>query len=443
MRLWIKDPLAILAKGAEGGMVVEGTWIVELVGGGKTPAAPVDASFDASRHVILPGLVNAHHHFYQTLTRAHPAGLGKELTSWLVALNPIWARLKPRHLRIAARLALTELMLSGCTTTADHHQMFPPGLEDAIDIVVEEARKLGLRMTVTRGSMSVSKKDGGLPLDEIAQDEDTILADSERVLKLFHDPKPGADIRVALAPCSPLAVTRGVMLGSARLAERYDCRLHTHLSQTIEEEEYCQETFGMRLVDLLEETGWLSGRAWIAHGVYLNGGEVARLGRAGVGVCNCAASDMLLGLDICPMKDLDAAGAPVGIGVDGSASNDSSNIMEAARHTLMLGRLRYGASGVTHSDVLRWATEGSARCLGRDDIGRIAVGLAADLAFFTLDEPRFSGAHDPIAALILCGALRADRVMAAGQWRVIDGAPVGVDLQALIAEHQAAARDFA
>ena len=443
MRLWIKDPLAILAKGAERGVVVEGTRIVELVGSGKTPAAAVDASFDASRHVILPGLVNAHHHFYQTLTRAHPAGLDKELVPWLVALNSIWARLKPRHLRIATRLALTELMLSGCTTTADHHQMFPPGLEDAIDIEVDEARKLGLRMTVTRGSMSVSKKDGGLPLDEIAEDEDAILGDSDRVLKLFHDPKPGADIRVALAPCSPLAVTRGVMVGSARLAERYDCRLHTHLSQTLEEEKYCQETFGMRLVDLLEETGWLNRRAWIAHGVYLNAGEVARLGRAGVGVCNCAASDMLLGLDVCPMKDLDAAGAPVGIGVDGSASNDSSNIMEAVRHTLMLGRLRYGASGVTHLDVLRWATEGSARCLGRDDIGRIAVGLEADLALFMLDEPRFSGAHDPIAALVLCGAHRADRVMAAGQWRVIGGAPVGVDLQALMAEHRAAARDFA
>jgi 8-oxoguanine deaminase len=443
MRLWIKDPLAILAKGAERGLVVEGARIVELVGPGKTPAAPVAASFDASRHVVLPGLVNAHHHFYQTLTRAHPAGLDKDLVPWLAAMNSIWARLKPQHLRVAARLALTELMLSGCTTTADHHQMFPPGLEDAIDIEVEEARKLGLRMTVTRGSMTVSKKDGGLPLDEIVQDEEAVLSDCERVLKLFHDPKPGADIRVALAPCSPLAVTRGVMIGSARLAERHDCRLHTHLSQTLEEEHYCQQAFGMRLVDLLEETGWMNPRVWIAHGVYLNADEVRRLGRAGVGVCNCAASDMLLGLAVCPTRDLDAAGAPVGIGVDGSASNDSSNLMEAARHTLMLARLRYGASGVGATDVLRWATEGSARCLGRDDIGRIAVGLEADLAFFTLAEPRFSGAHDPIAALVLCGAHRADRVMAAGRWRVIDGQPVGVDLEALLAEHRAAARDFA
>jgi 8-oxoguanine deaminase len=443
MRLWIKDPLAILAEGAERGVVIEGTRIVELIPRGKTPSTPIQTTFDASRHVVLPGLVNAHHHFYQTLTRAHPAGLNLELVPWLVALNTIWARLTPEHFRLAVRMALVELMLSGCTTTADHHQMFPKGMEKAIDIEVEEALKLGLRMTVTRGSQNLSKKDGGLPLDEIVQDEDAILTDSERVLQLFHDPKPGAAIRIALAPCSPLAVTRGVMTGSAALAEKYDCQLHTHLAQTIDEEIYCEQAFGMRLVDMLEETGWMSPRAWLAHGSCLTAEDVAKLGRARVGVCNCAASDMLLGLQACPTKDLEAAGAAVGLGVDGSASNDSSNAMEALRHTLMLGRLRYGASGVTHHDVLRWATEGSARCLGRTDIGRIAAGLEADLAFFALDEPRFSGAHDPLAALVLCGAHRADRVMTAGQWRVIGGAPIGVDLPALIAEHKAAARAFA
>jgi 8-oxoguanine deaminase len=442
MRLWIKNPLAILAEGAERGLVVEGTRIVELMAHGQMPAAPVDATYDASRHVVLPGLVNAHHHFYQTLTRAHPAGFNQELIPWLVSLNAIWARLKPDHFRLAVRLALTELMLSGCTTAADHHQLFPLGLENAIDIEVDEALKLGLRMTVTRGSQSLSQKDGGLPLDEIVQDEDAILADSERVLKLFHDPTPGALIRIALAPCSPLAVTRGVMVESARLAERHNCQLHTHLAQTMDEENYCRQAFGMGLVDMLEETGWMSPRVWLAHGACLEPKDVARLGSAGVGVCNCAASDMLFGLKICPTKDLEAAGAAIGIGVDGSASNDSSNAMEALRHTLMLGRLRYGASGVTHTDVLRWATEGSARCLGRDDIGRIAVGLEADLAMFTLDEPRFSGAHDPLAALVLCGAHRADRVMTAGQWRVVDGAPTSVDLEALLAEHTAAARAF-
>ena len=250
-------------------------------------------------------------------------------------------------------------------------------------------------------------------------------------------------VRVALAPCSPLAVPQRVMVESARLAERYDCRLHTHLCQSLDEDVYAQATFGKRSVDLLDEAGWLGPRTWVAHGVHFNADEIRRLGRAGVGVCHCAASDMLFGLGVCPTKDLEAAGAPVGLGVDGSASNDSSNLMEAVRHALMLGRLRYGAAGLSHLDALRWATEGSARCLGRDDIGRIAVGLEADLALFTLDEPRFSGAQDPIAALVLCGAHRADRVMVAGQWRVVDGAPVGIDLAALMAEHRAAARAFA
>ena len=443
MRLWIKDPLAILAEGAERGVVVEGTRIVELVGRGGTPSLPVEATFEASRHVVLPGLVNAHHHFYQTLTRAHPAGFGKELVPWLVALERVWARTKPEHLRVAVRLALVELMLSGCTTAADHHNLFPAALENAIDIEVEEALKLGLRMTVTRGSMGLSEKDGGLQPDSIVQDADTILSDSERVLKLFHDPGPGAQIRIALAPCSPLAVPRRVLVESARLAERYDCRLHTHLCQSPEEDVYCQATFGMRSVDLLDEAGWLGPRAWVAHGVHFNADEIGRLGRAGVGVCHCAASDMAMAMGVCPTKDLEAAGAPVGLGVDGSASNDSSNMMEAVRHSLMLGRLRYGAAALTHLDALRWASEGSARCLGRDDIGRIAVGLEADLAMFTLDEPRFSGAHDPIAALVLCGAHRADRVMVAGRWRVVEGAPVGVDLAALVAEHKRAALAFA
>jgi len=246
MRLWIKDPLAILAEGAERGLVIEGTRIVELVARGKTPTAPVGATFNAARHVVLPGLVNTHHHFYQTLTRAHPQAINQDLLPWLAALAPIWARLKPAHLRVAVRLALTELMLSGCTTAADHHYLFPPGLENAIDIEVEEARKLGLRMTVTRGSMSLSQKDGGLPPDDIVQDEETILADSERVLKLFHDPRPGADIRIALAPCSPFSVSRRLMAESAALAEHHNCQLHTHLCQTLEEEQFCVETYRMR-----------------------------------------------------------------------------------------------------------------------------------------------------------------------------------------------------
>jgi 8-oxoguanine deaminase len=250
-------------------------------------------------------------------------------------------------------------------------------------------------------------------------------------------------IRVALAPCSPLAVPKRVMTESAKLAERYDARLHCHLCQSPEEDVYSMQMFGVRSVDLIEEAGWLTSRTWVAHGIHFNDDEIARLGRAGVGVSHCAASDMAFGMGICPTKELEAAGLPIGLGVDGSASNDSSNMMEAVRHSLMLARLRYGPSVVSPYDALRWATEGSARCLGRDDIGRIAPGMEADLALYTLDQPRFSGAQDPIAALALCGAHRADRVMVAGRWRVIDGAPEGVDLEALMAKHKAAAKAFA
>src|SRR5271165_4836562 len=265
MRLWIKDPLAILAPDAERGVVVEGTRIVECVARGKAPVAPCGATFDASRHVVLPGLVNTHHHFYQTLTGAHPAGFGKELIPWLMAMERVWDRMTPEALRIAARMALVELLLSGCTTAADHHNLFPPGLEKAIDIEVEEAKALGLRMTVTRGSMGISEKDGGLQPDSIVQDSDAILQDSERVLKLFHDPRPGAMIRVALAPCSPLAVPQRVLTESAKLAERYDARLHCHLCQSPDEDVYSMQAFGVRSVDLLDEAGWLSPRTWVAH----------------------------------------------------------------------------------------------------------------------------------------------------------------------------------
>jgi 8-oxoguanine deaminase len=291
--------------------------------------------------------------------------------------------------------------------------------------------------------MGISRKDGGLQPDEIVQDSDTILADSERILELYHDPKPGAMIRIALAPCSPLAVPKRVLTGSAELAERYDCRLHCHLCQSPEEDDYSVEAFGMRSVDLLDEAGWLTRRTWVAHGIHFSQDEIGRLGRAGVGVCHLAASDMAFGVGICPTKDLEAAGAPIGLGVDGSASNDSSNMMEAVRHSLMLARLRYGHSRATPYDALRWATEGSARCLGRSDIGRIAPGMQADFALFVLEEPRFSGAQDLIAALALCGAHRADRVMVAGRWRVMNGAPEGVDLDAIIARHRTAARAFA
>jgi len=444
MRLWIRNPLAILAEGAGGGLVVDGTRIVELVPTGRSPQAPVDETFDASRHVVLPGLINTHHHFFQTLSRAHPDAVDKELFPWLQTLYAIWCRLDRDMFRLGARLALTELLLSGCTTAMDHNYMVFPGLEDATDIEVEEARALGIRATVTRGSLSLSKKDGAAPADNIVQDFDTILADSERVLAKYHDRSEGAMTQIALAPCAPFNVSREVMRASAELAEKHDCRLHTHLAETMDEEEFCVATFGYRPIDWLKDCNWLQPRAWLAHGIHFTDADCTLLGQHGVGVCHCPTSNAVLASGFCKTLHLEEAGSPVGLGVDGSASNDSSNLMEEVRHALMVNRLGYmSSSRVTHRDALRWATKGSARCLGRSDIGEIAVGLQADLALFTLDELRFSGAHDPIAALVHCGANRADRVMVAGEWRVIDGMVPGLDTRALIAAHSEAARKFA
>ncbi|SMC53739.1 8-oxoguanine deaminase [Fulvimarina manganoxydans] len=443
-RLWLKTPLAVLADGGDGGIVIEDGRIVEILASGANPSAPVDETFDASRHVVLPGLVNTHHHFYQTLTRAHPQAIDKELFPWLQSLYPIWARLDPDSFRLSVRLALSELLMSGCTTAADHHYLFPGGLDDAIDIEAEEAQSVGMRVTLTRGSMDLSEKDGGLPPDSVVQDADTILADSERLIGRYHDRSEGAMVQIALAPCSPFSVTKRLMMESAALAERHECRLHTHLGETEDENAFCEERFSCRPVDYLEEVGWLGPRTWLAHGIHFTTEECARLGRHKVGVCHCPASNAVLASGFCPVNELRAAGAPVGLGVDGSASNDASNLMEQVRHALMVGRLNYrSATAITAREAIDLATVGSASCLGRTDIGRIAIGLQADFALFTLDELRFSGAHDPIAALVLCGATRADRVMVKGTWRVLDGLPVGLDLARLRDEHGAAALRFA
>ncbi len=439
--LFVKSPLACLAEEAAGGLVIKDGRIAELVRRGQRPQTPVNAVFDASCHVVLPGLINTHHHFYQTLTRAHPQAINKELFDWLKALYPVWAKLTPDTHRLATRLALVELLMSGVTATSDHHYVFPHGLDDAMDIQVDEARRLGMRLTVTRGSMNLSVKDGGLPPDSVVQDEDTILADCERVIGKYHQRGAGAMIQVALAPCSPFSVTPSLMCACGELAEKHDCRLHTHLAETHDEDAFCKSRFGMGPVDYLEEVGWLNARTWLAHGIHFSDSDIARLGKNGVSVCHCPASNMVLASGQCRTRDLEAAGVAVGLGVDGSASSDSSNLMEAVRHALMINRLTYDAT-VSHFDVLRWATKGSARCLGRDDIGEIAVGKQADLAFFTLGELRFSGAGDPLAALVLCGAHRADRVMIAGEWKVIDGNPVGIDVAQLRAQHGAAARVF-
>ncbi len=444
-RIWIKNPLAIFtanALDASGGLVIDDGLIDELLGAGQQPSRPCDQVFDAREHVLLPGLINSHHHFYQTLTRAWAPVVNQPLFPWLKTLYPVWARLTPSSLALATKVALAELLLSGCSTAADHHYLFPGGLEQAIDVQVEAVRELGMRAMLTRGSMSLGEADGGLPPQQTVQQGEVILADSQRLIERYHQRGAGAQIQIALAPCSPFSVTPEIMRQSAELAEDLDVRLHTHLAETLDEEDFCLQRFGLRTVDYLDSVGWLGPRTWLAHGIHFNPEEIARLGAAGTGICHCPSSNMRLASGICPTLDLAAAGAPIGLGVDGSASNDASNMLLEARQALYLQRLRYGAERITPQLALGWATKGSARLLGRTDIGELAVGKQADLALFKLDELRFSGSHDPLAALLLCGADRADRMLIGGQWRVIDGQIEGLDVAQLIADHRQAAREL-
>ena len=435
--LWLRNPLAILAD-APGGVVVRHGRIHELVPAGGMPSGPAQV-FDASRHVVIPGLVNTHHHFYQTLTRAYPPALDCTLFPWLKALYPLWARLTPDALDAAVTAAMAELLLSGCTTTTDHHYVFPAGLEDAISIEAAAAARLGMRAVLTRGSMDLSVRDGGLPPDSVVQDRDTILADSERLIARHHDPHPHAMLQIALAPCSPFTVTEGLMQATADLASRTGVRLHTHLAETEDETVFCQSKFACTPVEYLDRCGWLRPGTWVAHGIHFSDPDMARLASAGVGVTHCPCSNQVLASGTCRVCALEKAGVAVGLGVDGSASNNGSNMMQEVRAAFLVQRGANGIGAISHRDALRWATEGSAACLGRPELGRIAPGAAADLALFRLDELRFSGAGDPLAALVLCGAHRADRVMVGGRWVVVDGAVPGLDLPALMARHSAAA----
>src|ERR1700684_3838182 len=298
--LWIKDPLAILAQGAQRGIVVMDGRIAELVPAGRAPATPNVKTFDAGAHVVLPGLINTHHHFYQTLTRAVPAALDRELFPWLQALYPLWARLTPEALDLAATLATAELLLYGATMTTDYHYVFPTGLEAALYIEVAAARRLGARVLLTRGSMNLSQRDGGLPPDSVVQDEDTILADSERVVARYHEAGEGASIQIALAPCSPFSVTTSLMKSTAALADRLDVRMHTHLAETEDENRFCQELYNCRPLDYLEDCGWLNERVWLAHGIHFNTDEIKRLARAGTTVSHCACSNQTLASGTCP-----------------------------------------------------------------------------------------------------------------------------------------------
>jgi 8-oxoguanine deaminase len=441
--VWIKQPLAVFTannEDAHNGIVVRGKKIVELVAEGCEPSEHYDEIYDASRSVLLPGLINTHHHLYQTLTRAFPPALNKRLFPWLQTLYPVWAKLQPEMLSAATELGLSELLLSGCTTVSDHHYLFPEVLTEAIDIQVDAAKKIGTRVTLTRGSMSLGQEQGGLPPQSTVQSDEVILSDSERLIRAYHDSREGSMVNIALAPCSPFSVTSELMQQTAQLAREHGVRLHTHLAETEDENNFCLQSFGMRPVDYLESVGWMGNDVWLAHGIHFNDEELVRLGKAGVGVCHCPSSNMVLASGICRTLELEAHGSPVGLGVDGSASNDGSNMIQEVRQAMLINRLRYQADEVTHLDALRWATKGSAQVLGRDDIGELAVGKQADIALFNLDEARFSGSHDPLAALVLCGAHQADAVMVAGEWKVKQGVLLHVDLTRLIADHSQLAR---
>ncbi len=446
MKTWIKHPLAVwtgTTDDAANGIVVCDGKISELVATGREPSEKPDREFDASGLVIIPGLINCHHHFYQTLTRAFPGALNKELFSWLLSLYPVWAGLAEESIALSTELALAELMLSGCSTASDHHYLFTDQIPNAIDIQIEAVRKMGTRVVLTRGSMSLSKKDGGLPPDQVVQNEDVILAESERLIQAYHDDAAGAHIQIALAPCSPFSVTQELMRESAILARKYGVLLHTHLGETEDENDYCVEKFGKRPLDLLDEIGWLADDVWLAHGVRFDDEEIARLGKAGTGISHCPTSNMLLASGICRAKELEAAGAPVGLGVDGSASNDSSNMMQEVRQAFLLQRIRYGSAGVSHEDALRWGTAGGAQVLHRPDLGTLEPGKAADMAMFDLEELRFSGSGEPVAALVLCGAHKVRHLMIGGEFRVSDGELVGVDVPRLRARHQELANHLA
>ena len=440
MKTWIKNPAATWTgnqTSAENGIIVEGNVITELVNG--EPESPVDEIYDAEKCVLLPGLVNCHHHFYQTLTRALPGALNKELFDWLVSLYPIWANLDEEAIRTATTTAVCELLLSGCTTTTDHHYVFSDQTTHAIDIQAEVTERLGIRAILTRGSMSLGKSDGGLPPDQVVQNADDILKDSERLIKRFHQSDEGAMLQIALAPCSPFSVTTELMRDSAILAREQGVLLHTHLAETMDENDFCIEKFGVRPVDYLEQVGWLANDVWLAHGIHFNTQEINRLGSAGVAISHCPSSNMILASGISPVKELIKAGCPVGIGVDGSASNDASNLIQELRQAFLIQRLKYGSANVSHEDALRLGTTGGAALFHRQDIGEIAVGKQADVALFNLEELRFTGAGDPIAALVLCGAHRAEAVMVAGKWRVKEHQLVDINLAQVMNDQKEAA----
>ncbi|HEX6291547.1 MAG TPA: 8-oxoguanine deaminase [Herpetosiphonaceae bacterium] len=424
---------------ADGGIYVVDNVIRQV---GPTDQLPqqADRIIDARSMIVLPGLVNTHHHFYQTLTRNVPAAQNANLFNWLRTLYPIWAGMTPEAIAVSTKIAIAELMLSGCTTASDHTYIWPNGAR--IDDQIQAATEMGFRFHAARGSMSVGEAQGGLPPDRVVEDEAAILHDSRRVIETYHDPERYAMLRIVLAPCSPFSVSPNLMRESIALARAYSVHSHTHLAETLDEADYCAAAFGRTPVELAEDLGWIGSDVWHAHMVHPAADEIARLGSSRTGVAHCPSSNMRLASGIAPIRPLQQAGARVGLGVDGSASNDSSHLLAEARQALLLQRVTGDPAALSALDALRLATVGGAAVLGRDDLGVLAPGMAADFIGYRLDTLAFAGGavHDPLAALVFCQPPTVDLSVINGRVRVQEGRLLDLDLPVLIERHNAIAR---
>ncbi len=410
--------------------------MIEQVGPTADLPTVADQVIELADHVVIPGLVNTHHHLCQNLTRAVPVAQDASLFGWLQTLYPIWQRMGPDHLRISAMVGMAELALGGCTTSSDHLYLFPNG--SRLDDQIQSAVDLGFRFTATRGSMSIGESKGGLPPDSLTEDEDAILEDCIRVIDTFHDPGPQAMVQVAIAPCSPFTVSQDLMRQSAILAREKGVRLHTHLAENVEDIDYSLERFGMRPGEYIEDAGWVGDDVWHAHCVQLDAQETALFAQTGTGVAHCPCSNMRLASGIAPVRAWLDRGVKVGLGVDGSASNDDANLLTEARQAMLLQRAKGNAAELTAREALRIATRGGAAVLGReDDIGSLEVGKNADFAAYDLNTPTMAGTDwDPLAALIFCRPAQAAWTVIGGRPVVRDGLIASVDFDAALAEHR-------
>jgi cytosine/adenosine deaminase-related metal-dependent hydrolase len=421
-----------------GWLLVEDGFVRE-VGGGGEPAA--DERVDLGGGVVTPGLVNTHHHLYQTLTRARAQQA--DLFTWLRELYPVWARIDAEAEYAAARTALAELALSGCTTVFDHHYVFPRGRTGLIEAEVQAARELGLRIVASRGSMDLGESDGGLPPDELVEEPDEVLADTERLAGDLHDPGRGARVQVAVAPCSPFSVTGRLMAESAALARRLQLPLHTHLAETVEEDAYCRELYGCTPVEYLERLGWLAEDVWCAHCVHLDAGDISRFGETGTGVAHCPTSNLRLGAGLAPVRELADAGVRIGLGVDGSASNERSDLLLEVKQALLVARGRGGPAAITARGALALGTRGGASILRRDDIGSLEPGKCADFAVWRVDGLELAGTVDRVAGLVLSAPHRVDRLVVGGDEVVRAGRLVRAEEDEIAREHRRETRRFA